>query len=100
MAGLIMCMFVGPAQSASRSFLARLIPEGKSGEVFGLYATTGRVVSFLSPALFGIAIAVGARVTGQENTQYWGILGIVVVLAIGLAVMIPVKEHTEHSRVL
>lgn len=99
-AGLIMCMFVGPAQSASRSFLARLIPEGKSGEVFGLYATTGRVVSFLSPALFGIAIAVGARVTGQENTQYWGILGIVVVLAIGLAVMIPVKEHTEHSRVL
>ena len=58
------------------------------------------MVSFLSPALFGIAIAVGARVTGQENTQYWGILGIVVVLAIGLAVMIPVKEHTEHSRVL
>lgn len=87
-----MCMFVGPAQSASRSFLARLIPEGKSGEVFGLYATTGRVVSFLSPALFGIAIAVGARVTGQENTQYWGILGIVVVLAIGLAVMIPVED--------
>lgn len=97
-AGLIMCMFVGPAQSASRSFLARLIPQGKSGEVFGLYATTGRVVSFLSPALFGVAIWLGARVTGQQNTQYWGILGIVVVLLIGLAAMIPVKEHTEHGR--
>ncbi len=96
-AGLIMCVFVGPAQSASRSFLARLIPEGKAGEVFGLYATTGRVVSFLSPALFGIAIWLGALITGESNTQYWGILGIVVVLLLGLVAIIPVKEHTEHS---
>lgn len=96
--GLVMCMFVGPAQSASRSFLARLIPEGKSGEVFGLYATTGRVVSFLSPALFGVAIWLGARITGQQNTQYWGILGIVAVLILGLIVMIPVKEHPEYSQ--
>ncbi|MGJ6979033.1 MFS transporter [Aestuariimicrobium soli] len=95
--GLVMCMFVGPAQSASRSFLARLIPEGKAGEIFGLYATTGRVVSFLSPAMFGLAITLGAALTGRENTQYWGILGIVVVLVAGLVVMVPVKEHTHHS---
>ncbi|WP_377642503.1 MFS transporter [Oryzobacter terrae] len=94
--GLLMTVFVGPAQAASRSFLARLIPEGKNGEIFGLYATTGRVVSFLSPALFGVFIAIGAAVTGQENTQYWGILGIVLILAAGFAVMLPVKEHGEH----
>ena len=94
--GLLMTVFVGPAQAASRSFLARLVPEGKGGEIFGLYATTGRVVSFLSPLLFGVFIAVGAAVTGLENTQYWGILGIVVILAAGFAVMIPVKEHGEH----
>ncbi|GAA2183543.1 MFS transporter [Brooklawnia cerclae] len=98
-AGLIMCMFVGPAQSASRSFLARLVPAGRTGEVFGLYATTGRVVSFLSPLLFGAAITVGAAVTGGQNTQYWGILGIVLVLLAGLIVMIPVKEHTEHHAI-
>lgn len=91
--GMLMTVFVGPAQSASRSFLARIIPEGKSGEIFGLYATTGRVVSFLSPAAFGIGIGVGAAVTGNANTQYWGILGIVVILIAGLLVMIPVKEH-------
>ena len=96
-AGLIMCLFVGPAQSASRSFLARLIPVGRSGEVFGLYATTGRVVSFLSPAFFGLAIGLGAAVTGDANTQYWGILGIALVLLAGLLVMIPVKEHHEHT---
>jgi UMF1 family MFS transporter len=95
--GLLMTVFVGPAQAASRSFLARLIPEGRNGEIFGLYATTGRVVSFLSPAAFGVFIAIGAAVTGEENTQYWGILGIVLILAAGFAVMLPVKEHTEHS---
>ena len=95
--GLLLTIFVGPAQAASRSFLARLIPQGKSGEIFGLYATTGRVVSFLSPAAFGLFIWLGALITGRENTQYWGILGIVLVLAAGFAVMIPVKEHTEHT---
>jgi UMF1 family MFS transporter len=95
--GLLMTVFVGPAQAASRSFLARLIPEGKGGEIFGLYATTGRVVSFLSPAAFGLFIGLGALVTGAENTQYWGILGIVLILAAGFAVMLPVKEHGEHT---
>ena len=32
--GLLMTLFVGPAQAASRSFLARLIPEGRNGEIF------------------------------------------------------------------
>lgn len=95
--GLLMCMFVGPAQSASRSFLARLIPEGRTGEIFGLYATTGRVVSFLSPAMFGLAIGLGALITGNTNTQYWGILGIVLVLIAGWVAMLFVKEHHEHG---
>lgn len=95
--GMAMTAFVGPAQSASRTFLARLIPAGRTGEVFGLYATTGRVVSFLSPLAFGAAILIGAAVTGQENTQYWGILGIAVILAAGFIVMLGVKGHDEQS---
>lgn len=94
--GLTMTAFVGPAQAASRSFLARVIPEGQGGEIFGLYATTGRVVSFLSPAAFGLFIWIGSLVTGQDNTQYWGILGIALVLAAGLAVLVPVKDPQEQ----
>ena len=90
--GLAMTAFVGPAQAASRSFLARVIPEGHSGEIFGLYATTGRVASFLSPAAFGLFIWIGSLVTGEDNTQYWGILGIALVLVAGLAVLIPVRS--------
>lgn len=99
--GLLMCLFVGPAQSASRSFLARLIPEGMSGELFGLYATTGRVVSFLSPTLFGLAIALGAAVNAgsEESSQYWGILGVVVVLAAGLVVALRVRQPPRPAPV-
>jgi UMF1 family MFS transporter len=90
--GIGLTLFVGPAQSASRSYLARLVPEGHAGEVFGLYATTGRAVSFISPFLFAVALSVGAAITGEENTQYWGILGIIVVLVGGLLAMLPVRE--------
>ncbi len=96
--GLGMTLFVGPAQSASRSYLARLIPDGKSGEIFGLYATTGRVVSFLSPGLFAAAVVLGSSFMAGSNTQYWGILGIVVVLAAGFVVMLMVPAPpAEHS---
>lgn len=89
--GLALAMFVGPAQSASRTFLARLIPAGREGEVFGLYATTGRAVSFLAPTAFAIFVTVG-------GAQYWGILGIVLVLFIGLLLLIPVRAKQERLR--
>ena len=90
--GLAMTLFVGPAQSASRSFLARTIPEGHSGEVFGLYATTGRAVSFLSSAMWVLFLWLGAfLVPAGGSAVHFGILGIVLVLAAGLAVMIPVR---------
>ena len=41
--------------------------------------------------MFGLAILLGAWLTGSNETQYWGILGVVLVLAAGAAVMVPVK---------
>ena len=83
-AGLMLCVFVGPVQSSSRSFLARITPPGREGEIFGLYATTGRAVSFLAPGLFTLFVGV----TGDTR---FGIIGIVVVLLAGLLLMLPVK---------
>lgn len=92
--GLLMCLFVGPAQSASRSFLARLVPPESDGQMFGLYATTGRAVSFLAPSLFAVFTAVFA-------TDRAGIAGIALVLLVGLLLLLPVRtpttsETTEH----
>jgi UMF1 family MFS transporter len=82
--GLLLCLFVGPAQSASRAYLARLAPEGEEGALFGLYATTGRAVSFLAPSLFSACI-------GIFGSQRFGILGILLVLLAGLLVLLPVR---------
>ncbi len=87
--GLVLTLFVGPAQAASRSFLARVTPAGRESEIFGLYATTGRAASFLSPLLWAALIAVA-------GATYWGILGIVIVLAAGLVLMLFVKVPAER----
>ena len=82
--GLLLCAFVGPAQSAGRSFLARVTPAGREGEIFGLYATTGRAASWMSAALWSAFIAV-------SGATLFGVLGIVIVLLAGLLLVLPVK---------
>lgn len=88
--GLLLCLFVGPAQSASRTYLVRLTPVGKEGQRFGLYAMTGRAASFLSPALFGLCAFVG----GDDR---WGIVGILAVLLAGLVALLYVPKAL-HDR--
>ncbi|QMS55632.1 MFS transporter [Kocuria varians] len=86
--GLALCLFVGPAQAASRTYLGRLIPPGRDGEIYGLYATTGRAVSFMAPGLFGLFVNV-------LGTQIWGILGILVVVAAGLVLLLLTPRPPE-----
>ena len=74
--GLALCLWVGPAQASSRSFLARLAKPQQEGQLFGLYATTGRAVSFLAPGLF-------AFFSGVFSSDRMGIVGIAVVLLAG-----------------
>jgi UMF1 family MFS transporter len=93
--GLFLCLFVGPAQASSRAYLARLAPQGESGELFGLYATTGRAVSFLAPTLFTLCIAVATPLVAEGEAQRWGILGIMVVVLAGFLVLLPVKPPSE-----
>lgn len=82
--GLVLCLFVGPAQSSSRTYLARLAPPGREGQFFGLYATTGRAVSFLAPTLFGLFVWL-------FDSDRAGIGGLLVVLALGLGALLAVK---------
>ncbi|MBT1001442.1 MFS transporter [Paenarthrobacter sp. DKR-5] len=88
--GLLLSLFVGPAQSSSRTFLARLATPGQAGELFGLYATTGRAVSFLAPMLFALFVSV-------TGAQRWGIVGILVVLLAGLLALLPVRSPLRGS---
>ena len=90
--GLALCIFVGPAQASSRSLLARVTPAGQEGQVFGLYATTGRIASPISSSLWTLFIVIfGATV--------FGILGIVLTIAAGLVLMLLVRmpKHVRLS---
>ena len=81
--GLLLTLFVGPAQASSRTFVSRFTPNGREGEVFGLYQTTGRAISFLSGTMWATSIAVAAMFLGEGNNTIYGIWGIVIILIVG-----------------
>jgi len=83
--GMALGVFVGPSQSASRSMMARLAPEGLRTEMFGLYALSGRATSFMGPIAFGFA-------TGYFGSQRAGMATILIFLVAGLLLLIPVRE--------
>ncbi len=92
--GLALTAFVGPAQASSRTFVARFTPHGREGEVFGLYQTTGRAASFLSPSAWLISVAL-ATSAGVANPAVFGVLGLVVVLLVGLVLLMQVEPNPE-----
>ena len=91
--GLLLCLFVGPAQASSRTFVSRFTPVGREGEVFGLYQFTGRAVSFLSGTFWAgsIWLAIQLGVTG--NTTVYGIWGLVLILIVGLVLLLRVNPR-------
>jgi MFS transporter, UMF1 family len=52
--GILIGLFLGPAQAASRSLMAHLAPPEERAEFFGLFAFSGRVTSFLGPLLLAV----------------------------------------------
>ena len=84
-AALTMSIFFGPVQAASRTMMARLAPPGMRGEMFGLYAVSGKVTSFAGP------FAVG-WITVLAGSQRIGMVSILVFLCIGLYVLRGVRE--------
>lgn len=89
--GLLLTAFVGPAQAASRSLLARVSPSGRESEIFGLYATTGRAASFLAPGMWTLLIAI-------TGATIWGTLGIIAVVLAGMIMLMFVKTPANRSQ--
>ncbi|TDT33383.1 MFS transporter [Naumannella halotolerans] len=87
--GLILCISVGPAQASSRSYLAQIAPRSAEGEMFGLYATSGRAVSLLGPGLFALIAAIAS--------ERFGILGIILLLVVGAAILWRLPNRPEET---
>lgn len=81
--GMILGIFVGPLQSASRSHLARVAPPHLQTQMFGLFAFSGKATAFAGPLLVGL-------VTSMTDSQRWGMSTILLFLLIGFVLMLKV----------
>jgi len=86
-AGCLIGAAGGALQAASRPLLVDQASPDRMGEAFGLYALSGRATAFLAPWSIGI-------VTGLFASQRIGITPVLVLFAIGLLLLIPVKSRT------
>ena len=60
--GLLAGFGLGSIQSASRAFMASLIPDGRESEMFGFYALCGKSSSVIGPLVFGqVALMTGGN---------------------------------------
>jgi len=78
-------LFVGPAQAASRSFMAHLAPPHMRAEMFGLFAFSGKVTAFLGPLFLAWA-------TLAFDSQRAGMATIIVFLAVGFVLLLPLRD--------
>jgi len=85
-AATLIGVMMGPTQSASRSLLAKLVPDSKQAEIFGLYAFSGKMSSLLGPVAYTTAL----RLTGSHRVAMGTIL---VFFAAGLVVLLGVRER-------
>ena len=81
MAGAVLGLFVGPVQSATRSMMARLAPEDRRAEMFGILALTGRATAFFGPLLVAV-------VTTISGSQRIGMTPILLFWSLGLALLV------------
>jgi len=80
---LVLGIFVGPAQAASRTLMARLSPADMETEFFGLYALTGRAVAIVGPFAFAVATDVfDSQRFGMATILFWFVIGGVILLTV------------------
>ena len=85
-AGIIVGIFVGPNQSASRSLMGRFVPPDKENEFFGFFAFSGKLTAFIGPFFFGF-------LTHRFGSQRAGISIVLVLLIAGWIVLAGVDEE-------
>lgn len=84
-AGIMIGIFVGPNQSASRSLMGRFVPERHQAEFFGFFAFSGKATAFMGPLLLGLAAQL-------FDSQRAGVATVLIFLMIGLLLLSRVDE--------
>jgi UMF1 family MFS transporter len=85
---LLMTSFFGPIQSSSRTLMLKIAPANKRNEMFGMYALSGKITSFIGPFLVG-------AITLITSSQRIGLATVVIFLIIGFIILQYVDEEKQ-----
>lgn len=80
----------GGVQAMSRSMFARMVPEGKAAEYFGIYNMLGKSAAIIGPLLMGAVALL------TDNHRY-SILSVLVLFILGALILSMVKNPDESS---
>lgn len=83
--GLGLSFCVGPVQAGSRTLLTRLVPDDIATQMFGMYALSGKVTTFIGPWLVAWA-------TVHFNSQRLGVSTVFYFLLAGAVLLCFVRE--------
>jgi len=78
-------LFIGPIQSASRVVITSMLNKNNQGKGFGLFATSGKLTSFLGPLLV-------STVTFLTSSQRIGFAAAIILLLFGLIILLNIKK--------
>jgi MFS transporter, UMF1 family len=94
-AAALIGLMMGPNQSASRTLLAKLVPEQKHTEFFGLFAFSGKLSSLLGPLAYG-------TIVGATGDHRLAMSSIILFFGVGLVLLWFVREEEgiAHARKL
>lgn len=85
-AALLIGIFAGPNQAASRSLMARFVPHEAENQFFGFFAFSGKLTAFVGPVLLGV-------ITAASGSQRAGVSVVIGLFLAGLAVLLFVDER-------
>lgn len=97
--GILVGLFVGPNQSASRSLMARFVPERRQAQFFGFFQFSGKVTSFAGPAILGVvAKAYGSQRAGVATVLLFFVAGGILLLTVNERKGIEEARSAETDR--
>ena len=83
--GIMVGIFSGPNQAASRSLMGRFTPRSKENEFYGFFAFSGKMTAFIGPLFLGI-------LTQVFDSQRAGVSIVVILFILGLFLLKNINE--------
>ncbi len=83
-AGILVGIFVGPNQSASRSLMGRFVPDKHQSEFFGFFAFSGKATAFVGPFVLGELTSAFSHRAGMAS--------VIAFFVVGGLLLLPVDE--------